>query len=117
MPLFKRNGKTIFGCQFNKKEQEAMECEVRSQLAEWSRKNMMEIDAMFLWFMHEEFGFGVERLRRVYFGFRPYMEDLAKRYEMKGSDTPFLCTKKLLDYGVDLEEWDKEVDQMVADRK
>ena len=103
MPLFKRNGKTIFGCQFNKKEQEAMEREVRSQLAEWSRKNMMEIDAMFLWFMHEEF--------------RPYMEDLAKRYEMKGSDTPFLCTKKLLDYGVDLEEWDKEVDQMVADRK
>ena len=30
MPLFKRNGKTIFGCQFNKKEQEAMEREVRS---------------------------------------------------------------------------------------
>ena len=116
MPLFKRNGKTIFGCQFNQKEQEALEREVRSQLAEWSRKNMMEIDAMFLWFMHEKFGFGMKRLRRVYFGFRPYMEELAKRYEMKGSDTPFLCTKKLLDYGVDLEQWDKEVDKMVEHR-
>lgn len=60
MPVFKRSGKSIFGCQLNKKEQEAMEREVRSQLAEWSRKNMMEIDAMFLWFMHEEFGFGME---------------------------------------------------------
>ena len=77
MPAFKRSGKSIFGCQLNKKEQEAMEREVRSQLAEWSRKNMMEIDAMFLWFMHEEFGFGMERMRRVYFGFRPYMEQLA----------------------------------------
>ena len=43
------------------------------------------------------------------------MEDLAKRYEMKGSDTPFLCTEKLLAYGIDLEKWDKEVDQMVEE--
>lgn len=113
MPLFKRRGKSIFGCQFNAKEQEAMEREVRSQLAEWSRKNMMEIDAMFLWFMHEEFGFGMERLKRVYYGFRPYMEQLAQRYELKGEDTPFLCTKKLSDYGINLEEWEKEVDRMV----
>ena len=113
MPLFKRREKSIFGCQFNAKEQEAMEREVRSQLAEWSRKNRMEIDAMFLWFMHEEFGFGMERLRRVYYGFRPYMERLAQRYEMKGEDTPFLCTKKLLDYGIDLEEWEKVVVRLV----
>ena len=117
MPLFKRNGKTIFGCQFNNKEQEAIEREIRSQLAEWDRKNMMEIDAMFLWFMHDGFGFGIDRLRRLYFGFRPYMEALPKRYEMKGSDTPFLCTEKLSDYGIDLEKWDKEVDQMVADNE
>lgn len=45
MPFFKKAGGKIFGCQFNRKEQEAMEHEVRSQLAEWSRKNMMEIDA------------------------------------------------------------------------
>ena len=46
MPFFKKAGGKIFGCQFNRKEQEAMEHEVRSQLAEWSRKNMMEIDAI-----------------------------------------------------------------------
>lgn len=92
-----------------------MEQEVRSQLAEWSRNHMTEIDAMFLWFMHEEFGFGLKRLRRVYYGFRPYMEALAKRYELNGSDTPFLCTEKLMNYGVDLEKWDKEVDQMVEE--
>lgn len=115
MPFFKKAGGQIFGCQLNKKEQAALEQEVRSQLAEWSRKNTTEIDAMFLWFMHEEFGFGLKRLRRVYYGFRPYMEELAKRYEMKGSDTPFLCTEKLLKYGVNLDDWEKEVDQMVEE--
>lgn len=114
MPLFKRSGKSIFGCQFNRKEQEAMEQEIRKQLAEWDQKNAIEIDAMFLWFMHEEFGFGMERLRRVYFGFRPYMEALAKRYEMNGPDTPFLCTEKLLKYGVNLEDWEKELEESVA---
>lgn len=113
MAFFKKAGNQIFGCQLNKKEQAALEREIRSQLADWSRQHMTEIDAMFLWFMHEEFGFGPDRLKRVYYGFRPYMEQLAQRYEMKGPDTPFLCTEKLLDYGIDLEKWDKEVDEMV----
>lgn len=113
MAFFKKVGNQIFGCQLNKKEQAALEREIRSQLAEWSRKNTTEIDAMFLWFLHEEFGFGVKRLKHVYYGFRPYMEQLAQRYEMKGPDTPFLCTEKLLDYGVDLDTWEKEVDEMV----
>lgn len=113
MPFFKKAGGQIFGCELNKKEQAALEREVRAQLADWSRRNTTEIDAMFLWFLHKEFGFGMKRLRRVYFGFRPYMEQLTKRYEMKTSDSPFLCTENLLTYGINLNVWEKEADQMV----
>lgn len=114
MPLFKKSGSSIFGCQFNKKEQAAMEQEIRRQLAEWDRKNTLEIDAMFLWFMHEEFGFGEKRLRQIYDGFAPYMKALEQRYEMKPGESPFLCTKKLLDYGINLEKWENELDKLVA---
>ena len=31
------------------------------------------------------------------------------------SDTSFMCMEKLLDYGIDLEKWEKEVDEMVEE--
>ena len=114
MAFFKKAGNQIFGCQFNRKEQEAMEQEIRKQLAEWDQKNTMEIDAMFLWFMHDEFGFGLKRLRRIYFRFAPYMKQLVRRYEMNGPDTPFLCTEKLKGCGIKLEDWEKELEESVA---
>ena len=113
MPLFKRSGKSIYGCELSKKEQEALDKEIKRQLGEWTDKHMMEIDAMFLWFMHEEFGYGEERLHRLYYGFRPYMYELTERYEMTGTDIPFVCTQKLLDHGIDLKKWDKEVDDII----
>lgn len=114
MAFFKKSGSRIFGCDLNKKEQAAMEQEIKRQLAEWDRKNTMEIDAMFLWFMHEEFGFGPGRLRRIYFKFAPYMRQLVRKYEMNSPDTPFLCTEKLRDYGIDLNDWEKELEEPVA---
>ena len=113
MALFKRRGTSIFGCKLNKKEQAAMNQEIERQLAEWTNNHMLEIDAMFLWFMHEEFGYGPERLRRIFYGFRPSMLELINHYEMDQSDAPFVCTQKLLNYGIDLKVWDKEVDDIV----
>lgn len=34
---------------------------------------------------------------------------LLKRYEMDDSDTVWLCTHKLKEYGLDIEQWNKEV--------
>lgn len=115
MPFFKKAGGQIFGCQLNKKEQAALEKEVLAELAALDVKNTREIDAMILWFMHEEFGFGPKRLKRIYAGLVRSMKQLVSRYEMGTADTAFLCTSKLMDYGVNLEEWEKEITDSVAD--
>ena len=112
MTFFKSTGRGL-GCRFNEKEKKAIELEARKQLAEWTRQHTNEFDAMFLWFMHEEFGFGHERLKKIYFDFAPRMRELIERYEMRACDSPYLCTQKLLEYGIDISEWEKEADKAV----
>ena len=85
-----------------------MNQEIRNQLAEYDRKNELEIDAMVLWVLHEQFGFGPKRLRHFYDAFSYAMDELVNRYVMDDSDQPWLCTYKLKEIGIDLEEWRKE---------
>lgn len=84
-------------------ERQAMDMEIKRQCAEYDKRNATEIDAMVLWILHEEFGFGPERLRRFHESFFVGMDALVKRYEM--NDEAWLCTRKLKEYGVDVEEW------------
>lgn len=73
-----------------------------------TRKNCNEIDAIFLWYLHEEFGFGIKGLRQVHDGFMPRINALCERYEMSETgDDVWLCTQKLKEIGVDIEEWNK----------
>lgn len=108
MIVKKAMGKVI-GAQLTSKEQEAMNIEILKQLTEFTHKHKVEIDALFLWFLHEEFGFGHKNLMRAYTKFAPLLSELCDRYDMhKEGDAIWLCTKKLKDYGIDLEQLEKE---------
>lgn len=108
MIVKKARGK-VYGATLTAAERKAMNIEIQKQLAEYTRKHALEIDAMFLWYLHEEFGFGLKRLKKVFTGFDPKIEELCKRYEMTDEgDGVWLCTYKLKEMGVNLEEWDKE---------
>ena len=108
MIIKKASGKVI-GAHLTAAEKKAMNIEVQKQLSEYTRKHANEIDALFLWYLHEEFGFGIKRLRQVHDGFMPKIEELCNRYEMtEEGDSIWLCTHKLKEYGVDIEEWNKE---------
>lgn len=61
-------------------KRQAMDMEIKRQCAEYDKRNATEIDAMVLWILHEEFGFGPER------------------YEI--NNEAWLCTRKLKGYGV-----------------
>ena len=99
----------VIGAHFTKKEQQAMNIEISKQLAEHTRKHAIELESMFLWFLHQEFGFGPKYLRRVHDKFMPRIDALCNRYEMtETGDDAWLCTKMLKDYGCDIEEWEKE---------
>ena len=58
MAQFKRIGGKIFGVQFNKKEQEAMNKEINRQIAEREQQFFLDYDCMVLWTLHAQLGFG-----------------------------------------------------------
>lgn len=111
MAIFKKSNGHIFGVQFSAKEQKAVDAEILRQCSEMNRKNMNEVDACILWLLHEKFGFGYQRLKQFHKLFGEELEALTKRYEMGAEDTIWLATRKLKEYGVDIEEWNKEENQ------
>lgn len=109
MPNFKKVGGRIFGVGFNAKEQEAIDREIKAQLAEYDKKHMREVDAIVLWELRRLFGFGYKRLRDFYFDFGDAINALIARYEMDEDDAVWLATYKLKEIGIDLEQWEKEL--------
>ena len=114
VPLFfaKENwivdGGKVYGAHLTAAEKKAMDIEIRRQLAEYDIKHANELDAMILWHLHEEFGFGPKRLKQFYDTFAVRLDELIKHYEMTDSDMVWLCTYKLKQYGIDIEEWNKQ---------
>lgn len=109
MVVLKTAGK-IIGAKLSNAERTALLIEIKKELAEHNRKNVNELDAIVLWFLHEEFGFGLDRLKKAHQAFVPRLQELCDRYEMTDDgDTAWLCTHKLKEYGCDIEEWNKEV--------
>lgn len=104
----KKAGKRVFGAVMSAAEKKAMDMEIQRQLAEYDRKHIREIDALVLWELREQFGFGNKRLKKFYDNFSRSIEALVNRYEMEQGDDVWLCTYKLKEIGCDLEEWEKE---------
>ena len=108
MPMIiKKSGKNIIGAKLTAAETKAMEIEIQKKIAEFDRKNELEIDAVVLLALHDIFGFGPARLRRFFDEFSISLGDLVDRYEMNSSDEVWLATRKLKELGIDLEEWYK----------
>lgn len=107
--IVKKTGRLILGAKLSKDEEKAMKIEIQKQLADYIRKNTNELDAIVLWYLHKEFGFGKKRLRKFYDHFNLALDSLCKRYELTDkADELWLFQEKLKDYGVDLDEWNKE---------
>lgn len=105
---FDKYGKTIFRVKLNAAEQKALDDEIKKSFESFDRAHWNEIDAMILWVLHSVCGWGPKRLREFYDAFGPEFEKLLKRYEMDATEGMWLCTQQLKEYGVDLDEWDRE---------
>lgn len=92
----KKAGGKVYGAHLTAAEKKAMDIEIRRQLAEYDLKHA------------EEFGFGPKRLKQFYDTFAVRLNELIKHYEMTDSDMVWLCTYKLKQYGIDIEEWNKQ---------
>lgn len=92
----------------NKRQKQAMEDAINKQIAEADAKYCNEVDAVVLWTLHRELGFGPTRLRRFWEALYQNHNEMVKRYEMSG-EYPWICTYKLKEIGVDVEAWNKEL--------
>lgn len=97
-----------YGTYLSANEQKALDKEVNRQLAEATRKHALNIDALVLWHLHEEYGWGPKRLRRFFDTFSIAIKELSDWYEMEETDQGWLASYKLKEYGIDIEEWSKE---------
>lgn len=107
--IVKKSAGRILGAQLTNKEQKAMEIEICKCMAEYDRKNEMEVDALVLWHLRTQLGFGEERLKRFFLNFVPAYKKLVDRYELGPGEHLWLYTKMLKDDGIDIEEWYKEI--------
>lgn len=82
--------------------------ETAKALAAWDEKHENEIDAIILWELHQQLGFGEKRLRRFYDAFSKEFNELRKRYECEDENAIWLCDMKLKEIGVDVGKWRKE---------
>ena len=114
--MVKKNKGKIFGAVLTSSEKKAMQIEIKRQLDEWDRKHRREIDALILWQLHEQLGFGEKRLKKFYMNFASELKKLSDRYALDEEDQIWLCTYKLKDeLGIDLEDWVNEADKAVKE--
>lgn len=107
--VVKKSGGKIIGGDLTSAERKAMTIEINKEIAANTRKNVLEVDAMILWQLHELLGLGEKRLTDFYKAFIPALDALCNRYEMEtDSDKIWLCTHKLAEIGVDIEKLRKE---------
>lgn len=103
--VVKKVGGKVYGAVLTAAEKKAMNIEIEKQLAEYTRKHEVELNAMILYVLHEQLGFGEQRLRRFFDRFSVEIDALVRYYEMDDEDAEWLCTRKLLDMGIDVAAW------------
>lgn len=115
MFVLKTGGK-VFGAKLTAAEQKALDIEIRKQLTQIEETFQQDQDAMLLWILHEEFGFGMKRLRRFYERMTLGTKELMKYYQFDNSDMDWLYRHKCKEHlGIDVEEWDKEIRRLLRD--
>jgi hypothetical protein len=108
--FFKKFNGNIYDVDLSKAEQRALDRELSRQMAAYDEKHSREIDAIVLWSAHNSLNLGPKKLKQFYFDFAKEFQALLDRYEFDISDGAWKCTEELKRYGIDLEEWEKELE-------
>ena len=108
MPIFKKSGGKIFGVQFNKAEQRALDYAINEQIVKNDLAFDMDKESSILWMLHTQFGFGSKRLKLAWKLFYAETRKLREYYLMDQADEGWLARQKLKERGCDIEEWYRE---------
>lgn len=109
MPQFDRFKGKIINVRYSKAEQQAMDQSIREQLVEYDKEHTKDIESLVLDIMHDEFGFGRERAKRVYDRLHPALLELFNRYGAGQTTEDLERLNRLQKIGIDIRGWSKEV--------
>lgn len=90
------------------KVRKAMQQEINRQTGENVRNLSLNLQALVLWSLRQQLGFGKKRLLRFQKAFLPLIEELQDFYQAENAqETEFICLYKLKnEIGIDVEELD-----------
>ena len=104
---FKRFQGKIFGVSFTPKEQKAIDEEIDRQVIERHRTFTDDFDYMVMRILHDQFGFGLTRLRRFYDAFKEDNAELIEHYEMPDAGV-YIARMEMNEIGCNIEKWNSE---------
>ena len=97
----------IYKVELSPKEQKAMDEEINRQLIAKHLEFTDDVDYMIMRILHNEFGFGLTRLKRFYEAFIVDNDALVTHYEMPDAGV-YIARKEMNEIGCNIEEWNKE---------
>lgn len=98
----KRNKRGHVKVHMSPEEKRAIEKEIEDQFANFVAEHLLEIEALMLYQLRKQLGFGKKRLKRFYDGFTPTVYDLFVQNTLNPTEDTFV--KALQDYGFDIRQ-------------
>lgn len=89
---------------FNDDQQRSFKREVNRQLSEQTKAHESDVDAILMWFLHEEYGWGPKRLNDFIERFNARLKELVSWYDLDDDDQLWLIKYKLKEMGVEFEK-------------
>jgi len=94
----------IIRVKLNKKEQKAFNEMLSLEICKASAEHEKEEMAVVAWVLHRRLGWVENGIRNFMKDYYPILRELNTHYGMEATDTPWLCSKKLKDSGIDFDK-------------
>lgn len=104
MPTFIRSSGHIIKTELNAAERKAVNNLVSEAIRDASRDHEKEELAIVAWQLHHRLGWGEKRITDFLRDYYKELKQLNTYYQVDKTDTPWLCSIKLIDSGID---WNK----------
>lgn len=101
---FIKSGGRIIRVKLNSKEQKAFDEMIADALRQASSQHEKEEMAVVAWVLHRRLGWVENGIRNFMKDYYPVLQELNTHYELDATDTPWLCSKKPKDSGIDFDK-------------
>lgn len=109
MAEFVRSAGRIIKVIFTAAEKKAINEEAVNMIREASHQHEKEELAIVAWQLHHRLGWGEKRIADFLRDYYLHLKQLNNYYQVDAADTPWLCSQKLMDNGIN---WDKIYDSI-----